>query len=65
MPDKDLHPFFSQALYIGTFRQIRSLHGIAQRMQHLGNAAHADSTNTDKMQSAYVLWHSAHIYFTP
>ena len=47
--DHDLDALLAQSLDVGAFGLVGTLHDIAEIDHHLGNAAHADAADTDKM----------------
>src|SRR5262249_25286000 len=53
MADDDFRALLPQALDVGIVGRIRTLHGVAKINQHLGNAAHANSADADKMDRTY------------
>ncbi|MNI44853.1 hypothetical protein D3C73_992490 [compost metagenome] len=57
MTNEDFDALVTKTLHIGTVRLIGALHLVPQIMQHFGNAAHADATDTDEMYEANGLWH--------
>src|SRR5690606_14813589 len=57
MADRDGDALLAQALDIGVLGLVGALHAVAQRMQRLGDAAHADAANADKMHEADGLRH--------
>ena len=57
MTDMDFDALVAQPLHIGAFRLVRALHLVAEIVEHLGNAAHADAADADKMHQADGLWH--------
>ena len=54
MADRDLHAFVAQPLDVGAVGLVGALHDIAEIHQHLGDAAHADAADADKMHRADV-----------
>src|SRR5690606_13836912 len=57
MSDEDGDALFAEALDIGVFGLIGTLHLIAERVQRFSDAAHADAPNADKMHDANGLGH--------
>ena len=55
--DEALDAFIAQPLHIGAVRLIGALHLVAEIVQHLGDAAHADAADADEMNEADRLWH--------
>src|SRR6476646_5539259 len=49
MPFKDNRALFRQALSNAGTLEVRAGHFVAERQQHLSNAAHADAANPDEM----------------
>ena len=49
VPDRDARALFAQALHVGGVGGIRALHRVAEVDQHLGDAAHADAADADKV----------------
>jgi len=47
----------AQPLQIGAVRLVRALDAVAEIVQHLGDAAHADPANADEMHQADALRH--------
>ena len=51
-PIDDLDAVLAQPLDIGAVGRVRALHGIAEIVQHLGDAAHADAADPDEMDGS-------------
>src|SRR4029453_18148984 len=54
MADRDLDAELAQALGVGVLDQVRALHAMAEVVQDLGDAAHADAADADEMNAARV-----------
>jgi len=50
--DHHRHALVAQALNIGPVRNVRAAHIVTERPHHIGDAAHADAANADKMHNA-------------
>jgi hypothetical protein len=57
MADMHLDALIPQPLHIGAFGLIRALNLVAEIVQHLGDAAHADAADADKVHQADCLRH--------
>ena len=57
MADEALDALVAQPLHIGAVGLVGTLHGIAEIVQHLGDAAHADAADPDEMDEADRLRH--------
>ena len=55
--DADANPEPAQALHRVVIGEVRALHLIAEILQHLGNAAHANAADADKMQHPHIQRH--------
>ena len=49
MPDGDFHALVAQPFDVGALGLVGALHHIAEIHHHLGDAAHADAADADKM----------------
>src|SRR5690606_33586292 len=57
VPDKAFDALVAKALDVGPVGLIRSLHAIAEIVQHLSDAAHADAADADEMHQTDRLRH--------
>ena len=57
MADEALDALVAQPLHIGAVGLVRTLHRVAEIVQHLGDAAHADAADPDEMDEADRLRH--------
>src|SRR6185437_5302519 len=64
MADLDADAERAQALHIGAVGDIAALHLIAEVVQNLGDAAHADAADADEMQRADVERNGPHAAFS-
>ena len=55
--DEALDALVAQPLHIGAVGLVGALHAIAEIVQHLGDAAHADAADADEMHEADCLRH--------
>jgi len=53
----------AQPLDVGALRLVGTLHGIAEILQHLGDAAHADAADADEMDGADIERKGPHAAF--
>ena len=47
--DGDRDALFAQALDVGRVGNVRAAHAVAERLEHLGDAAHADAADADEV----------------
>ena len=55
--DEALDALVAQALHVGAVGLVGALHAVAEIVQHLGDAAHADAADADEMHQADRLRH--------
>ena len=60
MADRDFHPEFLQPAHVRAVGNVAALHLVAEVMQNLGDAAHADAADADEMQRADIEGQGSH-----
>ena len=58
--DRDRDAGVLQAAHVGAVADVAALHGVAQRVQHLGDARHADAADAHEVDGADAEWQRPH-----